>query len=106
MGPRLTQAPGMLFATPGSVLICATTNVPTLSYNMAGWSNDISRMESESSDPSSDCFPVLIKPISYVLFNRQPSLHKMSMMSHRVKIMAYSSKLISHQARSCAHFLL
>lgn len=29
---------------------------------------------------------------SYVLFNRQPSLHKMSMMSHRVKLMNYSSK--------------
>ena len=28
---------------------------------------------------------------SYVLFNRQPSLHKMSMMSHRVKLMPYSS---------------
>jgi hypothetical protein len=28
---------------------------------------------------------------SYVLFNRQPSLHKMSMMSHRVKLMNYSS---------------
>ncbi|KAG8880570.1 DNA-directed RNA polymerase II subunit rpb1 [Tulasnella sp. 332] len=27
----------------------------------------------------------------YVLFNRQPSLHKMSMMSHRVKIMPYST---------------
>lgn len=30
---------------------------------------------------------------SYVLFNRQPSLHKMSMMSHRVKLMNYSSEL-------------
>lgn len=29
---------------------------------------------------------------SYVLFNRQPSLHKMSMMSHRVRLMPYSSK--------------
>lgn len=28
---------------------------------------------------------------SYVLFNRQPSLHKMSMMSHRIKLMNYSS---------------
>lgn len=28
---------------------------------------------------------------SFVLFNRQPSLHKMSMMSHRVKLMPYSS---------------
>ncbi|KZT68820.1 DNA-directed RNA polymerase II, subunit 1 [Daedalea quercina L-15889] len=27
----------------------------------------------------------------YVLFNRQPSLHKMSMMSHRVKLMPYST---------------
>jgi hypothetical protein len=31
--------------------------------------------------------------ISFVLFNRQPSLHKMSMMCHRVKLMDYSSKL-------------
>lgn len=30
-------------------------------------------------------------PVSFVLFNRQPSLHKMSMMSHRVKLMPYSS---------------
>lgn len=29
---------------------------------------------------------------SYILFNRQPSLHKMSMMSHRIKLMDYSSK--------------
>lgn len=28
---------------------------------------------------------------SFVLFNRQPSLHKMSMMSHRVRLMHYSS---------------
>ncbi|KAH3765593.1 RNA polymerase II largest subunit [Pelomyxa schiedti] len=27
----------------------------------------------------------------YVVFNRQPSLHKMSMMGHRIKIMPYSS---------------
>lgn len=27
----------------------------------------------------------------YVIFNRQPSLHKMSMMGHRVKIMPYST---------------
>ena len=27
----------------------------------------------------------------YVLFNRQPSLHKMSMMAHRVKLMDYST---------------
>lgn len=31
---------------------------------------------------------------SYVLFNRQPSLHKMSMMSHRVKVLYYSSELL------------
>jgi hypothetical protein len=29
---------------------------------------------------------------SFVLFNRQPSLHKMSMMSHRVRLMPYSSE--------------
>lgn len=28
---------------------------------------------------------------SFVLFNRQPSLHKMSMMSHRVRLIPYSS---------------
>jgi len=27
----------------------------------------------------------------YVLFNRQPSLHKMSMMAHRIKVLPYSS---------------
>lgn len=32
-----------------------------------------------------------LKDNDYVLFNRQPSLHKMSMMSHRVKIMPYST---------------
>lgn len=32
-----------------------------------------------------------LKDDDYVLFNRQPSLHKMSMMSHRVKIMPYST---------------
>lgn len=32
-----------------------------------------------------------LKDGDYVLFNRQPSLHKMSMMSHRVKIMPYST---------------
>ena len=31
---------------------------------------------------------------SFVLFNRQPSLHKMSMMSHRVRLMPYSSEFI------------
>lgn len=32
-----------------------------------------------------------LKSGDYVLFNRQPSLHKMSMMSHRVKLMPYST---------------
>ena len=32
-----------------------------------------------------------LKDGDYVLFNRQPSLHKMSMMSHRVRLMPYSS---------------
>ncbi|KAL9939377.1 hypothetical protein V8E36_002190 [Tilletia maclaganii] len=32
-----------------------------------------------------------LKNGDYVLFNRQPSLHKMSMMSHRVKIMNFST---------------
>ena len=27
----------------------------------------------------------------YVIFNRQPTLHRMSMMGHRVKILPYSS---------------
>ena len=27
----------------------------------------------------------------YVLFNRQPSLHKMSMMSHKVRVMPYDT---------------
>jgi DNA-directed RNA polymerase beta' subunit len=27
----------------------------------------------------------------FVLFNRQPSLHKMSIMGHRIKIMPYST---------------
>ncbi|KAF7426730.1 DNA-directed RNA polymerase II subunit rpb1 [Pleurotus ostreatus] len=31
-----------------------------------------------------------LKDGDYVLFNRQPSLHKMSMMSHQVKLMPYS----------------
>ncbi|KAH9982072.1 beta and beta-prime subunits of DNA dependent RNA-polymerase [Lactifluus volemus] len=32
-----------------------------------------------------------LKDGDFVLFNRQPSLHKMSMMSHRVRLMPYSS---------------
>ncbi|KAI0791691.1 beta and beta-prime subunits of DNA dependent RNA-polymerase [Abortiporus biennis] len=32
-----------------------------------------------------------MKDGDYVLFNRQPSLHKMSMMSHRVRLMPYST---------------
>ncbi|KAG8968061.1 DNA-directed RNA polymerase II subunit rpb1 [Tulasnella sp. 419] len=32
-----------------------------------------------------------LKDGDFILFNRQPSLHKMSMMSHRVKIMPYST---------------
>ncbi|KAJ6451309.1 DNA-directed RNA polymerase II, subunit 1 [Mycena sanguinolenta] len=32
-----------------------------------------------------------LKEGDFVLFNRQPSLHKMSMMSHRVKVMPYST---------------
>ncbi|KAG8902646.1 DNA-directed RNA polymerase II subunit rpb1 [Tulasnella sp. 403] len=32
-----------------------------------------------------------LKNGDFVLFNRQPSLHKMSMMSHRVKLMPYST---------------
>ncbi|KAH8822372.1 beta and beta-prime subunits of DNA dependent RNA-polymerase [Flagelloscypha sp. PMI_526] len=32
-----------------------------------------------------------LKDGDFVLFNRQPSLHKMSMMSHRVKLMPYST---------------
>ncbi|KIJ98272.1 hypothetical protein K443DRAFT_680910 [Laccaria amethystina LaAM-08-1] len=32
-----------------------------------------------------------LKDGDFVLFNRQPSLHKMSMMSHRVKLMYYST---------------
>ncbi|TYJ52234.1 hypothetical protein B9479_007165 [Cryptococcus floricola] len=32
-----------------------------------------------------------LKDGDFVLFNRQPSLHKMSMMSHRVKLMNYST---------------
>jgi DNA-directed RNA polymerase beta' subunit len=40
---------------------------------------------------------------SFVLFNRQPSLHKMSMMSHRVRLMPYSSERFSiiHVRRKC-----
>jgi RNA polymerase Rpb1, domain 2 len=37
----------------------------------------------------------LFKVHSFVLFNRQPSLHKMSMMSHRVRLMPYSSEFVS-----------
>jgi DNA-directed RNA polymerase II subunit RPB1 len=32
-----------------------------------------------------------IKDGDYVLFNRQPSLHKMSIMGHQVKILPYST---------------
>ena len=32
-----------------------------------------------------------LKDDDFVLFNRQPSLHKMSMMGHRVKVLPYSS---------------
>ena len=39
---------------------------------------------------------LLTLSLSYVLFNRQPSLHKMSMMSHRVRLMPYSSEYLIH----------
>ena len=32
-----------------------------------------------------------LKDGDYVLFNRQPSLHKMSIMGHRVKVLPYST---------------
>lgn len=32
-----------------------------------------------------------LKDGDYVLFNRQPSLHKMSMMCHRIRLMPYST---------------
>ena len=35
-----------------------------------------------------------------MLFNRQPSLHKMDMMSHGVKFMPYSSKCTVPRSRS------
>lgn len=42
------------------------------------------------------CISVLLcrcsSGFSYVLLNRQPSLHKATMMSHRVRVMPYSSK--------------
>ena len=34
---------------------------------------------------------LLTYTFSFVLFNRQPSLHKMSMMCHRIRLMPYSS---------------
>ena len=47
------------------------------------------------SDQHLSVYVAILKFHSYVLFNRQPSLHKMSMMSHRVRLMPYSSKLFS-----------
>jgi len=32
-----------------------------------------------------------LKNDDYVIFNRQPSLHKMSLMGHRVKVLPYST---------------
>jgi DNA-directed RNA polymerase II subunit RPB1 len=37
---------------------------------------------------------MLTARFSFVLPNRQPSLHKMSMMNHRVKMMPYSSEYV------------
>ncbi|KAK8854811.1 hypothetical protein IAR55_003550 [Kwoniella newhampshirensis] len=49
----------------------------------------------KSGDPISLQFGWIVerhlKDGDFVLFNRQPSLHKMSMMSHRVKLMNYST---------------
>ena len=81
-----------LFVTRESVLIFGITSERMPSCSMAGSLSVISRMESESFSRlfegafiSNPRFP------SFVLFNRQPSLHKMSMMSHRVRLMPYSS---------------
>jgi DNA-directed RNA polymerase beta' subunit len=32
----------------------------------------------------------------YVLFNRQPSLHRMSMMAHKVRVMPYDTFCLCH----------
>ena len=49
-------------------------------------------MESKSQSMSRNPAISDLWAASFVLFNRQPSLHKMSMMAHRVKLMPYSSK--------------
>jgi len=46
----------------------------------------------------------MLTGFSFVLFSRQPSLHKMSMMSHRVKLMPYSLCALhraGHPLRRC-----
>nr|WRJ69948.1 DNA-directed RNA polymerase II subunit Rpb1 [Oceanusvirus sp.] len=42
-----------------------------------------------------------IKDGDYVLFNRQPSLHKMSMMAHRVRVMPYNTFRLNASVTPC-----
>ena len=80
----------MLSVTLVNVLTCVTTNERMRSSSTGGSLKDICGTESMllRAYKSRTLFLFFF---SFVLFNRQPSLHKMSMMSHRVRLMPYSS---------------
>lgn len=57
-----------------------------------GWIVERHLRDGEYVSPTAQFIEIPLRHISsFVLFNRQPSLHKMSMMSHRVRLMPYSS---------------
>lgn len=61
-----------------------------------GWVVERHLKDGEYVSSISVMFHILMRSMSsFVLFNRQPSLHKMSMMAHRVKLMPYSSAFAS-----------
>ena len=74
MDPLNIPAPNISFVILASVSIFATTSVVAISRFNIGY-----RVERHLMDDD------------VVIFNRQPSLHKMSMMGHRVKEMPYST---------------
>ena len=91
MAQQPTLVLDMLYVILVNALTCVTTNERTRSSNTVGSSKGICGMESMFTHTHHPPTPTLKFLSSFVLFNRQPSLHKMSMMSHRVRLMPYSS---------------
>ena len=78
------------------LVVNGPTTYPGARYYVKDTGERVDLKYRKSSEPISLQFGWIVerhlKDGDYVLFNRQPSLHKMSMMSHRVKLMNYSSE--------------